>query len=52
MIVLASRRLGVLAQFKTPIVCRLRDLALQLTPSSVTYRGLSKVVGYEDHLRD
>lgn len=52
MMVLASRRLGMMAQLETPIFCRLRDLALQLIPSSVTYRGLSPVLGYEGHLRD
>jgi 2-polyprenyl-6-methoxyphenol hydroxylase-like FAD-dependent oxidoreductase len=49
-IVLASRRLGRIAQIEDPLLGRLRDLALQLTPSSATYRGLAGVIGYEGHL--
>lgn len=49
-IVLASRRLGRLAQIEDPLLCRLRDLALRLTPSGVTYRGLAGIIGYEGHL--
>ena len=48
-IVLASRHLGRIAQVEDPTLCRLRDSVLQLTPSSVTYRGLAGVIGYEGH---
>ena len=51
-IVLASRRLGDVAQFERPLLCRLRDLVFQLTPNSLTYRGLSPIIGYESHLRN
>jgi 2-polyprenyl-6-methoxyphenol hydroxylase-like FAD-dependent oxidoreductase len=51
-IVLASRRLGLLAQLEDPLLCRLRDAVLEFTPSSVTYLGLARVIGYEGHLGD
>ena len=49
-IVLASRRLGRLAQIEDPLLGRLRDSVLQWTPNSVTYRALAGVIGYEGHL--
>ena len=51
-IVLASRRLGRIAQIGEPFLCRLRDAVLQLTPSVVAYHGLRRIVGYEGHLAD
>ncbi len=44
-IVLASRRLGRIAQIEDPVLCRLRDAVLQMTPSVVTYQGLRRIVG-------
>jgi 2-polyprenyl-6-methoxyphenol hydroxylase-like FAD-dependent oxidoreductase len=51
-IVLASRRLGRIAQIEEPLLCWLRDAVLQMTPSVVTYQGLRRIVGYEGHLAD
>jgi 2-polyprenyl-6-methoxyphenol hydroxylase-like FAD-dependent oxidoreductase len=51
-IVLDSRRLGDIAQIENRILCRLRDTALQLTPTSVTYNHLAPVLSYEKHLAD
>lgn len=51
-IVLGSRRLGTLAQVRTPVLCRLRDLALSLTPTAVSLRSIAPVVGYENKLVD
>jgi 2-polyprenyl-6-methoxyphenol hydroxylase-like FAD-dependent oxidoreductase len=51
-IVLASRRLGLIAQIEEPLLCRVRDAVLEFTPSSVTYLGLARVIGYEGHLDD
>jgi 2-polyprenyl-6-methoxyphenol hydroxylase-like FAD-dependent oxidoreductase len=49
-IVLGSRRMGALAQASTPMLCRLRDLALSLTPTAVSLRSIAPVVGYENKL--
>jgi 2-polyprenyl-6-methoxyphenol hydroxylase-like FAD-dependent oxidoreductase len=49
-IVLASRRLGRIAQIEDPLLCRLRDLVVQLTPNKVSYLGLAGIIGYEGHL--
>jgi 2-polyprenyl-6-methoxyphenol hydroxylase-like FAD-dependent oxidoreductase len=49
-IVLASRRMGRMGQIESPLLCRLRDLAFQLTPGEVSLRTLAPVVGYEKHL--
>jgi len=46
-IVLGSRRFGALGQVNSPMLCRLRDLALRLTPGSVSLRSIAPVVGYE-----
>ena len=46
-IVLGSRRLGALGQVNSPMLCRLRDWALWLTPSAVSLRSIAPVVGYE-----
>jgi 2-polyprenyl-6-methoxyphenol hydroxylase-like FAD-dependent oxidoreductase len=51
-IVLASRRLGVVGQLESSLLCHLRDLTLRLTPGSFTMRSLTPVVGYEGHLAD
>lgn len=51
-IVLASRRVGSLAQIESAAICQLRNIALRLTPRSVTYRNLAPVLGYEGHLTD
>ncbi len=51
-IVLASRRLGALAQIENPLLCWLRDTAFRLIPDNVTYRGLAPFVGYNGHLTD
>jgi len=49
-IVLASRRMGRLGQLSSPLLCRLRDLALQLTPEALTLRSLTPILSYERHL--
>ena len=47
MIVLESRRFGVMGQVSSPTLCRLRDLAIWMTPNAVSLRGIAPVVGYE-----
>lgn len=42
-----SRLIGKVAQWENPTACRLRDVALRLTPSAVQQRGLGRVIGYE-----
>jgi 2-polyprenyl-6-methoxyphenol hydroxylase-like FAD-dependent oxidoreductase len=49
-IVYASRRIGRAFQIESPIVCRLRDLAMRMTPAAMSYRSLAAVAGYEGHL--
>jgi len=49
-VVLASRRLGRIGQLESPFLCRMRDTAFRLTPSSVNLRGMAPFVGYERHL--
>jgi 2-polyprenyl-6-methoxyphenol hydroxylase-like FAD-dependent oxidoreductase len=51
-VVLASRRLGRMAQLEDPLLCRLRDALFELTPSVVTYQGLRWILGYQGHLAD
>ena len=46
-IVLASRRMAALGQVSSPMLCRLRDLAVWLTPNAVSLRSLTPVIGYE-----
>jgi 2-polyprenyl-6-methoxyphenol hydroxylase-like FAD-dependent oxidoreductase len=48
--VTGSRRVGQIGHIQAPALCRLRDLALRLTPISMTYRQLGPIVGYEGHL--
>ena len=49
-IVNASRRIGRAFQMESPILCRLRDLAIRMTPASMSYRSLAAIAGYEGHL--
>ena len=49
-VVIASRRVGALFQIEARAFCRLRDLALRLTPVTATYRSLKQLAGYEGHL--
>jgi 2-polyprenyl-6-methoxyphenol hydroxylase-like FAD-dependent oxidoreductase len=49
-IVLASRRMGLIGQVNSPLLCRLRDLALRHTPEAVTLRSLAPILAYEGHL--
>jgi len=49
-IVNASRRIGRAFQMESPFLCRLRDLALRMTPVSMSYRSLAAIAGYEGHL--
>jgi len=49
-VVIASRRVGALFQIESRAFCRLRDLALRLTPVTATYRSLKHLGGYEGHL--
>jgi len=51
-IVMASRRVGAMGQIESPLLCRLRDFAVRLTPSSVSLRSLATVAAYEGHLTD
>jgi len=46
-IVLASRRIGDLAQWENPLACGLRDVALRLTPRQVALRQMTSVVRYD-----
>ena len=50
-VVNGSRRVGQIVHIQVPALCGLRDLALRLTPLSMTYRQLAPVIGYEGHLR-
>jgi 2-polyprenyl-6-methoxyphenol hydroxylase-like FAD-dependent oxidoreductase len=49
-IVLGSRRMGRVGQLNSPLLCRIRDMALKLTPRAVTLRSLAPTIGYERHL--
>ena len=49
-IVYASRRIGRTFQIESPILCRLRDLGVRMTPAAMSYRSLAAVAGYEGHL--
>ena len=49
-IVKASRRIGAAFQMESPILCRLRDLAVGMTPAAMSYRSLVAIAGYEGHL--
>jgi 2-polyprenyl-6-methoxyphenol hydroxylase-like FAD-dependent oxidoreductase len=49
-IVTASRRVGALFQIESRTFCRLRDAMLRLTPTSLTYRSLKELGGYQAHL--
>jgi 2-polyprenyl-6-methoxyphenol hydroxylase-like FAD-dependent oxidoreductase len=46
-IVRLSRQFGWVAQWQNPLLCSLRDLALRLTPASVTRDQLRQVVSYQ-----
>jgi 2-polyprenyl-6-methoxyphenol hydroxylase-like FAD-dependent oxidoreductase len=49
-VVTASRRVGALFQVESRTFCRLRDMALRLTPVEMSYRSLKQLGGYEGHL--
>ena len=49
-IVNASRRIGRAFQIESPVLCRLRDLTMRMTPVSMSYRSLAAIAGYEGHL--
>jgi len=49
-IVLGSRRMGRIGQVNSPLLCRIRDMVLRLTPRAVTLRSLAPMIGYERHL--
>jgi 2-polyprenyl-6-methoxyphenol hydroxylase-like FAD-dependent oxidoreductase len=49
-IVYASRRIGRAFQIESPILCRLRDFGIRMTPAAMSYRSLAAVAGYEGHL--
>ena len=51
-IVMASRRIGALGQLDNAFLCNARDVLMRLTPSSVTFRQLVSIAGYEGHLAD
>jgi 2-polyprenyl-6-methoxyphenol hydroxylase-like FAD-dependent oxidoreductase len=50
LVVKASRRLGRALQIESPTLCRLRNLAIRMTPSMMPYRSLAPIAGYEEHL--
>jgi 2-polyprenyl-6-methoxyphenol hydroxylase-like FAD-dependent oxidoreductase len=49
-IVLGSRRMGHLGQVSSPGWCRIRDLAVKLTPRAMSLRSFAPIIGYEMHL--
>jgi 2-polyprenyl-6-methoxyphenol hydroxylase-like FAD-dependent oxidoreductase len=49
-IVLGSRRMGHLGQVSWPGWCRIRDLAVKLTPRAMSLRSFAPIIGYEMHL--
>jgi 2-polyprenyl-6-methoxyphenol hydroxylase-like FAD-dependent oxidoreductase len=49
-VVNASRRVGTLFQIESRPFCRVRNLALRLMPTAMTYRSLKQLAGYEGHL--
>jgi 2-polyprenyl-6-methoxyphenol hydroxylase-like FAD-dependent oxidoreductase len=49
-IVLGSRRMGRIGQVNSPLLCRIRDMVLKLTPRVVTLRSIAPIIGYEKHL--
>ena len=49
-IVYASRRIGRAFHVESPMLCRLRDLAMRMTPAAMSYRSLAAIAGYEGHL--
>ena len=49
-IVKASRRIGRAFQIESPILCRLRNLGIRMTPAAMSYGSLAAVAGYEGHL--
>jgi 2-polyprenyl-6-methoxyphenol hydroxylase-like FAD-dependent oxidoreductase len=51
-IVRASRWLGRIAQLEEQRLCGLRDAVLRLTPTTISMRGLAKIIGYKGHLVD
>lgn len=50
-VVKGSRRIGQIVHIQSTALCGLRNLAMRLTPLSMTYRQLAPVIGYEGHLR-
>jgi 2-polyprenyl-6-methoxyphenol hydroxylase-like FAD-dependent oxidoreductase len=51
-IVMASRRVGALGQLENAFLCGARDLLMRLMPSSLTFRQIVAIAGYEGHLAD
>jgi 2-polyprenyl-6-methoxyphenol hydroxylase-like FAD-dependent oxidoreductase len=49
-VVNASRRVGQLFQVESPMLCRVRNAMLRLTPRALTYRSLTRLAGYDGHL--
>ena len=45
-IVLRSRRIGEIGQWKSPLLCLLRDAAVRVTPSRMMVRQMDGVAGY------
>jgi 2-polyprenyl-6-methoxyphenol hydroxylase-like FAD-dependent oxidoreductase len=42
-----SRQLGLIGQTANPLLCRLRDAAMRLTPTTMIIKQLAPVIGYE-----
>ena len=49
-VVRASRNVGRIGQIQSPVLCRVRDLLLRVTPVAMTLRQLAPIVEYEGHL--
>ena len=47
MVVRRSRRVGAVGQVENPLLCRLRDRVLAMSPPKVQLRQLEEVMGHE-----
>jgi 2-polyprenyl-6-methoxyphenol hydroxylase-like FAD-dependent oxidoreductase len=49
-VVTASRRVGQMFQMESPALCRVRDVMMRLMPPALTYRSLTRLAAYSNHL--
>jgi FAD-dependent urate hydroxylase len=47
MVILRSRRVGIVGQVENPVLCWLRDRALAMIPPKAQLRQLEEILGYE-----